>query len=129
MSDETKQRLKDPSSDDVIKVQQRHRFGLSAILKPMLTTLRSRSLLGLSLMIAQAFLYNAMLFTYALVLLRYYGVPAVRAGLYLLGNMTTAEVWKQIGTPGGLRSLYAPPALPDLTRLRLSEPKARQKDG
>jgi MFS family permease len=35
-------------------------------------------------MIAQAFVYNAMLFTYALVLVRYYGVAADRTGLYLL---------------------------------------------
>lgn len=84
VSSESGQRLNDPRKGDSIKVQQRRRFGLTAILKPMLTTLRSRSVLGLSLMIAQAFLYNAMLFTYALVLARYYGVPSNHAGLYLL---------------------------------------------
>lgn len=84
VSNETGQALKQPPKEDVIRVQQRHRFGLTAILKPMLTTMRSRSVLGLSLMIAQAFLYNAMLFTYALVLARYYGVASGRAGLYLL---------------------------------------------
>jgi MFS family permease len=76
--------LDPPPQDHAIKVQERHSFGLAAILKPMVTTLRRRSVLGLSLMIAQAFVYNAMLFTYALVLVRYYGVPAGRAGLYLL---------------------------------------------
>jgi MFS family permease len=35
-------------------------------------------------MSAQAFLYNAVLFTYALVLNRYYGVPADKIGLYML---------------------------------------------
>jgi MFS family permease len=83
VSNETGRRLKDPPKGDSLKVQQRHRFGLTAILKPMLT-LRSRSVLGLSLMIAQAFLYNAMLFTSALVRARYYGVAPGRAGLYLL---------------------------------------------
>jgi MFS family permease len=76
--------LEPPPQDHAIKVQERRSFGLAAILKPMVTTLRRRSVLGLSLMIAQAFVYNAMLFTYALVLVRYYGVPAGRAGLYLL---------------------------------------------
>ena len=76
--------LEPPPQDHAIKVQERRSFGLAAILKPMVTTLRRRSVLGLSLMIAQAFVYNAMLFTYALVLARYYGVPAGRAGLYLL---------------------------------------------
>ncbi|MBV8362800.1 MAG: MFS transporter, partial [Deltaproteobacteria bacterium] len=84
VSSETDQRLSEPAKEDTIKVRERHRFGLAAILKPMLTTLRSRSVLGLSLMTAQAFLYNAMLFTYALVLVRYYGVAIGHAGLYLL---------------------------------------------
>jgi MFS family permease len=81
---ETGEQLKPPPQDHAIKVHERHRFGLAAILKPMVTSLRSRSILGLSLMIAQAFVYNAMLFTYALVLVRYYGVSAGRTGLYLL---------------------------------------------
>jgi MFS family permease len=43
-----------------------------------------RTILGLSLMIAQAFAYNGVFFTYALVLSRFYGVPGERIGLYLL---------------------------------------------
>jgi MFS family permease len=35
-------------------------------------------------MIAQAFVYNGVFFTYALVLARYYGVPSGKVGLYLL---------------------------------------------
>ncbi len=42
------------------------------------------SLLGLALMIAQAFFYNAIFFTYALLLIRFYKVPAGRVGMYLL---------------------------------------------
>jgi MFS family permease len=43
-----------------------------------------RAVLGLVLMAAQAFCYNAIFFTYALVLGRFYGVPPERVGLYLL---------------------------------------------
>src|SRR5581483_7393236 len=43
-----------------------------------------RSILGFTLMISQAFFYNAVMFTYGLVLLRYYGVPAESIGYYLL---------------------------------------------
>jgi len=43
-----------------------------------------RALLGLVLMTAQAFCYNAIFFTYALVLGRFYAVPAADVGLYLL---------------------------------------------
>ena len=43
-----------------------------------------RAVLGLALMTAQAFCYNAIFFTYALVLGRFHGVPADEVGLYLL---------------------------------------------
>jgi MFS family permease len=43
-----------------------------------------RAVLGLVLMAAQAFFYNAIFFTYALVLGRFFGVTADRVGLYLL---------------------------------------------
>jgi MFS family permease len=43
-----------------------------------------RTALGLILMAAQAFCYNAIFFTYALVLGRFFDVPADRVGLYLL---------------------------------------------
>ncbi len=45
---------------------------------------RRRSVLGFVLMLAQAFFYNAIFFTYGLVLMRFYGVPAERVGGYLL---------------------------------------------
>ena len=51
---------------------------------------RRSSLLGLSLMVAQAFFYNAIFFTFAQVLERYYHVPAHTSSFYLfifaLGN-------------------------------------------
>ena len=43
-----------------------------------------RAVLALVLMTAQAFCYNAIFFTYALVLGRFYAVPAEDVGLYLL---------------------------------------------
>ena len=43
-----------------------------------------RAALGLVLMAAQAFFYNAIFFTYALVLGRFFGIAADRVGLYIL---------------------------------------------
>ncbi len=40
-------------------------------------------MLGLTLMASQAFFYNAIFFTYALVLARFYGVPDERVGYYI----------------------------------------------
>ncbi|HEX2678536.1 MAG TPA: MFS transporter, partial [Polyangiales bacterium] len=45
---------------------------------------RSRAVLGLSLMVSQAFFYNAIFFTYALTLTKFYGVAPERIGRYLL---------------------------------------------
>lgn len=45
---------------------------------------RRRSLVGLTLMTAQAFFYNAIFFTYALVLTDFYGVPGDHIGWYVL---------------------------------------------
>jgi MFS family permease len=43
-----------------------------------------RAIVGAVLMTSQAFFYNAIFFTYALVLGRYFGVPAERVGFYIL---------------------------------------------
>ena len=77
-------RLEPPPSGEALRLHERQSFGLRAVLKPMLTQYRARSILALALMVAQAFMYNAIFFTYALVLTRYYGVSAHAAGLYLL---------------------------------------------
>lgn len=45
---------------------------------------RRRTLVGLALMVAQAFFYNAIFFTYALVLTDFYGIAASQVGWYLL---------------------------------------------
>jgi MFS family permease len=47
-------------------------------------TYRQRTLVGLTLMTAQAFFYNAIFFTYALVLTEFYGTPANAVGWYIL---------------------------------------------
>src|SRR5262249_8292436 len=57
---------------------------LPALARPLFYRPRRRAVLGLTLMVAQAFAYNAVFFTYGLVLGRFYGVPADRIGLYLL---------------------------------------------
>ena len=58
-----------------------------SMLQTVLTVAReypSRALLGLVLMAAQAFFYNAIFFSYALVLGRFYGVPSASIGWYIL---------------------------------------------
>src|SRR6185312_5656967 len=70
-----------------------------------------RTILGLSLMIAQAFAYNGVFFTYALVLGRYYAVPASDVGLYLLpfaaGNLLGPIVLGHLFDTIGRRAMIA----------------------
>jgi MFS family permease len=56
---------------------------LAAVARVLLVQYRRRSLVALALMVAQAFFYNAIFFTYALVLTRFYGVPDNRVALYI----------------------------------------------
>jgi MFS family permease len=50
----------------------------------LLSAYRQRTLVGLTLMIAQAFFYNAIFFTFALVLSDFYGIASDRVGWYIL---------------------------------------------
>ena len=50
----------------------------------LFTTYRQRSLVGLVLMVAQAFFYNAIFFTFALVLTDFFGIPSNHVGWYIL---------------------------------------------
>ncbi len=72
---------------------------------------RSRSILGFTLMVTQAFFYNAVLFTYGLVLLRYYAVPAERLGVYLvplaLGNFLGPPLLGRLFDTVGRRRMIA----------------------
>lgn len=79
---ETGERL--PIAEGFIKVKPRGSIGFSQIAHTMLKLYPKRSLLGLALMIAQAFMYNAIFFTYALVLTTFYQIPAGETGLYML---------------------------------------------
>ncbi len=75
-------RLSQP--DEYITVRPRRSYGLGIIFDTMVHKYRSRSVLGLVLVASQAFLYNGIFFTYTLVLTRFYSVPAVETGIYLL---------------------------------------------
>jgi MFS family permease len=62
----------------------RVRTGYLAALTTMLQRYPQRSLVALTLMIAQAFIYNAIFFTEALVLSTFFKVPSSRVGLYII---------------------------------------------
>ncbi len=61
-----------------------HRVTLASVAGTLLRTYPARTALGLVLMASQAFIYNAIFFTYALVLTHFYDLPADRVGLHIL---------------------------------------------
>ncbi|MBV9970995.1 MAG: MFS transporter [Xanthobacteraceae bacterium] len=69
---------------DLLEVKPRKSFGLGLILRAMLHQYRERSILAATLLTAQAFLFNAVFFSYGLVLTTFHGVSEQSAGLYLL---------------------------------------------
>ena len=81
----------------------------------LLRDYRSRTALGLALMASQAFCYNAVLFTYALVLTRFYGVPGGHVGYFMLpfalgnflGPLVLGRLFDTIGRRVMITATYA----------------------
>jgi len=69
---------------DVLVIHPKMQIGFRRIAQTLIRDYPRRALLGLVLIASQAFLYNAIFFTYALVLTRFYDVPPAETGLYLL---------------------------------------------
>jgi MFS family permease len=67
-----------------IKLRMRDHTPLREVVHTLFSVYRQRSLVGLVLMIAQAFFYNAIFFTFALVLTDFYGIAADQVGWYIL---------------------------------------------
>jgi MFS family permease len=67
-----------------VRLRARGHTPLSEVVHTLVHRHRPRALVGLALMTAQAFFYNAIFFTYALVLTDFYGIPAGAVGWYIL---------------------------------------------
>jgi MFS family permease len=78
----TGQELMEPRR--TIRVKQRGPMGIGEIASVVFRLYPKRTFVGFALFTGQAFLYNAIFFTYALVLTKIYGVDSGSVGLYLL---------------------------------------------
>jgi MFS family permease len=67
-----------------IRLRMRSHTPLREVAQTLFTAYRQRSLVGLVLMAAQAFFYNAIFFTFALILTDFFGIPANHVGWYIL---------------------------------------------
>ncbi|WP_169807670.1 MFS transporter [Herbidospora mongoliensis] len=73
-----------PKADRSITVNQRDHTPLSEVAVTLMRKYPRRTVVGLSLFIGQAFLYNSIFFTYALVLAKFFGVPDGSTPWYLI---------------------------------------------
>lgn len=67
-----------------IRLEPRASTPFSEVFDTLLRRHRDRAAVGFTLMAAQAFFYNAIFFTYALVLTDFYGIAAQQVGWYIL---------------------------------------------
>ena len=67
-----------------IRLRTRSHTPLHEVARALFRTEPKRTLVGLTLMASQAFFYNAIYFTYALVLTDFYGIRAENVGWYIL---------------------------------------------
>jgi MFS family permease len=103
----------DPSRALTVRATEPMGYGTLAAL--LLRRYPSRSVLGLALMSTQSFLYNAIFFTYGLVLTHFYGVVPSHVPSYfyafavgnLLGPLTLGRLFDTIGRRQMISATYA----------------------
>jgi MFS family permease len=73
-----------PPAESTVRIRSRRSTGLAEVFLALVRTYPRRTTLCLGLMVAQAFFYNAVFFTYAMMLTDFYGIPAGAVGWYVL---------------------------------------------
>jgi MFS family permease len=104
-----------PARRHKVQLRTRDHTPLREVARALFVTYRQRTLVGLSLMAAQAFFYNAIFFTYALILTEFYNTPADHVGWYilpfaagnLLGPLILGRLFDTVGRKIMITSTYA----------------------
>lgn len=95
----------DVDDSEAIEITPTTNIGFIALARTLFVSYPRRAVLGASLMITQSFLYNAIFFTYALVLTKVYGVNAEDTAYYfiffalgnLIGPLTLGHLFDTVG--------------------------------
>jgi MFS family permease len=98
-----------------VRLRTRRNTPLLEALDTLFHTYRRRTLVGLTLMGAQAFFYNAIFFTYALILTDFYGVRPDQVGWYVLpfavgnfiGPLLLGPLFDTVGRKPMITATYA----------------------
>jgi MFS family permease len=97
------------------RLRRRGRVTIAEVVSTMFGRHRDRAVLGLTLMACQAFCDNGVFFTYALVLTRFYGIPAQDIGWFMLpfalgnlaGPLVLGRFFDSIGRVPMITATYA----------------------
>jgi MFS family permease len=97
-----------------MEIRPARRTGYLTLIRLIFTSYWRRGVLGATLMITQSFLYNAIFFTYTLVLTKFYGVSSSDAPIYLLafaagnlvGPLTIGRLFDTIGRKQMIAGTY-----------------------
>ncbi|HEV7899741.1 MAG TPA: MFS transporter [Planosporangium sp.] len=103
-----------PQPDTYITIRQRRSIGFITIARTLFGRYPRRAVLGFSLFIGQAFLYNSVTFGYAQILQTFFHVPSGRTGYYyaaiaignLLGPMLLAPLFDTVGRKPMISGTY-----------------------
>jgi MFS family permease len=104
-----------PTAAQKVRLRMRTQTPLIEVARALFRTYRQRTLVGLCLMTAQAFFYNSIFFTYALVLTDFYRTPADRVGWYILpfaagnvlGPILLGRLFDTVGRKPMIAATYA----------------------
>ena len=104
-----------PTPGPKLRLRRDVRSWYRASLRALFVDYRRRTVLGVALMAAQAFCYNAVFFTYALILTDFYGVPPGRVGLFMLpfalgnflGPLVLGRLFDTLGRKPMITATYA----------------------
>jgi MFS family permease len=107
--------LPQPSPDARVRIRPRSHTPFREIWHAIAVQHPARSWLAMALMTSQAFFYNAIFFTYSLVLVTFYGLPAQKVGLYLfpfamgnfIGPLVLGRLFDTIGRRQMITITYA----------------------
>ncbi|MEU8589813.1 MFS transporter [Streptomyces sp. NPDC048664] len=103
-----------PRADREITIHQRESIGFGEIARTVFGRYRRRAVLGFSLFIGQAFLYNAITFGFGAILTKFFDVPTGRTGYYFaviavgnfLGPLVLGKLFDTVGRRVMISSTY-----------------------
>ncbi|MGW5661830.1 MFS transporter [Streptomyces sp. NPDC003758] len=103
-----------PEPEGTITIHQRESIGFGIIARTVFHDYRRRSVLGFSLFIGQAFLYNAITFGFGAILTKFFDVPADHTGYYFaviaignfMGPLLLGKLFDTVGRRVMISSTY-----------------------